>query len=95
MFDSALDWTAIRVTWEDLTPHLDASFTTTLHVKRADGDWSAVFSVRWTGLMLDFAHTWTAEVMSAWLYGTSTDVLRVAKKVHRDAGRHALAHAYD
>lgn len=95
LLDSALDWTAIRLSWEDESPDLVASFRCTLHVQRGDGSWSAVVSTRWQGLMVDFVQTYTSEVMAAWMYGTPEDVLRVSRKVHRDAGRHAQAHAYD
>lgn len=95
LYDSALDWSGVRVQIHDQTPHLVATFTTTLQVQRADGDWSSLHVVHWTGLMVDFLQTYVTEVMTAWLYGSSDDVLKAAKKVHRDAGRHASAHAYD
>lgn len=95
LFDSTLDWTGVRVQITDHTPNLVASFTTTLQVKREDGDWSSLHVLHWRGLMVDFLGTYVSEVMNAWLYGTPKDVIKVSKKVQRDAGRHAVAHAYD
>ena len=95
LFPSALDWTAVRIQWEDQTPDLSATMVSTIHVKRADGDWTAVLSQRWQGVMLDFAHSFTSDVMSAWLYGTPADVLTAAKGSHKAARLHAAAHQYD
>lgn len=95
LFDSALDWTGVRIELTDHTPDQVASFETWVQVKRVDGKWSSVHHARWEGLMVDLLDRFVTEVTHAWLYGNSDDVLRVAKKVHRDAGRHAVAHAYD
>lgn len=95
LFDSTLDWRGVRVQLTDHTPDLVASFTTTLQVQRQDGDWSTVHVVKWRGLMVDMLDTYVTEVTRAWLYGAASDVIKTAKKVHRDAGRHAIAHAYD
>lgn len=95
LFGSALVWESVRVQWEDHTPDLEASFTSTLYVKRADGDWTAVLSQRWEGIMLDFAATFMSDVTTAWLFGTSADVLTAAKGVHKAARLHRAAHAFD
>lgn len=88
-------WTAIRVEWVDNTPDLDATFTSQLLVRRKDGDWTTVLSQRWEGIMLDFAATFMQDVMTAWLFGTSNDVLLAAKGVHKAARLHRKAHSYD
>lgn len=95
LFDPTLDWSGVRVQLADHTPLLSASMTTTLQVQRMDGDWSTLHVVHWEGLMVDFIGTYVTEVTTAWLFGAPGDVIRVAKKVHRDAGHHATAHAYD
>lgn len=95
LLDPTLDWSGVRIQTQDHTPTMVASFTTTLQVQRADGAWGTVHVVHWTGLMVDLLDTYVHEVTKAWLYGTPEDVVRVARKVHRDAGRHAAAHAYD
>lgn len=95
LLDSTLDWTGVRISLEDHSPDLVASFTTTLQVRRADGDWSSLIVIRWQGLMVDFLQTYVSEVMNAWLYGTPADVVKTSKRVHKTAGQHAAAHAYD
>lgn len=95
LFDSALDWSGVRITLEDHTPDMVASFSTGVQVRRLDGDWSTVHAAHWEGLMVDLLDSFVREVSHAWLYGKSDDVLAAAKRVHRQAGQHAIAHAYD
>lgn len=95
LFDSALDWSGVRMTYTDHLPDLSATFTTTIQVKRADGDWSTLMVQHWSGTMVDFLTTWSTEVMNAWLYGTPSDVPKAAVRVFRAARRHKEAHEYE
>jgi hypothetical protein len=94
MLDASLDWNGVRVTLQDLTPTLDARFTSTLQVLRADGDWSTLYVTHWEGVMADFIHTYMSEVVSAWLYGAPEEVVRAHKSVHRQALAHKRAHEF-
>jgi hypothetical protein len=95
LFDATLDWSGVRISYQDHTPDLDASFTTTIQVKRADGDWSTLIVHHWSGVMVDFLPTYSTSVMEAWLFGNPLDVPRAATKVFRSARRHKEAHSYD
>lgn len=84
-----------RVEWVDRTPDLIDGFDVTVYMRRRDGDWTAVVSQRWSGLMLDFACTFTTDVTSAWLWGDRRDVVRAAASVERAARVHAREHAIE
>lgn len=84
--------TGLRITWEDRTPDLEGAFDTTIHLRRRDGDWTALIVQRWSGTMLDLADSWTQAVTNAWLWGDRRDVLRAAVAQHRQAKKHARVH---
>jgi len=94
LFDATLDWSGVRIQYADHTPELDASFTTSIQVLRADGDWSTLIVQHWSGVMVDYLSTWSQAVMDAWLYGRPEDVPKAAVRIFRQARRHHEAHRY-
>lgn len=86
------DPTGLRLQWVDRTPDLIGAFDSVIYMRRQDGDWTTVLVQRWTGVMLDFAATWTTDVTTAWFWSDRRAVVAAAVAVHRAAKRHAKEH---
>lgn len=86
---------AISIQWEDRTPDLDPAWVSTIRLRKRDGDWYTFTSARWVGVMVDFAQTYSHDIMNAWMYGEPADLLAAHQRVHRAAKAHMKAHAAD
>lgn len=86
--------TGARITVEGIVdPDTEPRWRIYLHYRDQDDDrWVPGATDVMAGIMMDFLPTLTADVMSAWAYGDTADVLRVWQTTFRQARAHRLAH---
>lgn len=86
----------VRLTVEEvLHEGRDLRWRVTLQSKpRPDSSWCAWAITVMEGIEMDYLPTLTNEVLAAWAYGSSKDVMRVWQRTIHEARLHRRAHRY-